>query len=64
MQGAGDGNLDPRKLIKDLKLWGQLPEKERIRALEMISREYPPHVREAIEGYLRKNSIGVPGAGG
>lgn len=52
--GAGPGNVERKKLLKDLEVWGRMPEKERIKALEAISREYPPHFREAIEGYLKE----------
>jgi archaellum component FlaC len=58
LQGAGEGRVDTKRLLQDPKLWGTLPEKDRIKALEQISREYPPHVRESIEHYLRQNSIG------
>jgi hypothetical protein len=61
--GAGEGKVDARKLIKNLDEWGKLPEKEKIRALEAISREYPPHVREAIEGYLRRSASNGSGPG-
>lgn len=43
-----------KKLLADPKLWGNLPEKDKIKALEAISRDYPPHVREAVEEYLRE----------
>jgi hypothetical protein len=56
MGGAGPGNVDKKKLLKDLELWGKMPEKDKIKALEAIAREYPPHFREAIEGYLKKTT--------
>lgn len=52
--GAGPGNVDRKKLLQSLEIWGKLPEKERIKAMESLSRDLPPHFREAIEGYLKK----------
>ena len=49
--------MDAKRLLQNPKLWGTLPEKDRIKALEQIAREYPPHVRDAIEDYLRKNAL-------
>jgi hypothetical protein len=43
-----------KKLLADPKLWGNLPDKDRVKALEAIARDYPPHVREAVEGYLKE----------
>jgi hypothetical protein len=59
MNGAGPGNVDPKKLIPGLEVWGKMPEKEKIKALEAIAREYPPHYREAIEGYLKELAKGT-----
>ena len=58
MNGAGEGKVDNKKLA-GLDVWGKMPEKERIKALEAISREYPPHYREAIEGYLKELAKGT-----
>ena len=58
MNGPGDGKVDNKQLLKTLEVWGKMPEKERIKALEAISREYPPHYREAIEGYLKELAKG------
>jgi hypothetical protein len=49
----GVGEVEMKKLLHRPDLWGQLPEKERVKILEAIGREYPPHLREAIETYLR-----------
>jgi hypothetical protein len=54
MQTAGPGNVDNKKFVKDAKGWGQMPEKEKIKAMEALSRGYPPHFKEAIEGYTKK----------
>lgn len=46
-------------MIKNLDVWGKMPEKDRIKALEAISRDYPPHYREAIESYLKELAKGT-----
>jgi hypothetical protein len=56
--GAGEGRVDPKRLIKNLDVWGKMPEKDKIKALEAITRDYPPHYREAIEGYLKELAKG------
>lgn len=56
-KGEGDGNIDPKALVRDLKVWGSLPEKDRIRALEAIKKEYSPEIAEAIRGYLIKGGL-------
>ncbi|GBD36223.1 hypothetical protein HRbin36_01344 [bacterium HR36] len=52
--GAGEGKVDMKELIKRPDLWGKLPEKERVKVLEAVRREYPPHIAEAIEAYLQQ----------
>lgn len=52
--GSGQGKVDMKELVKRPDLWGKLPEKERVKVLEAIRREYPPHVAEAIEAYLQQ----------
>jgi hypothetical protein len=52
--GEGQGKVDMKELVKRPDLWGKLPEKERVKVLEAIRREYPPHVAEAIEAYLQQ----------
>jgi hypothetical protein len=52
--GAGEGKIDKKLLAKTAEVWGKLPEKDRAKAIEAIARQYPPHYREAIEGYLRE----------
>jgi hypothetical protein len=52
--GRGEGKVDMKELVKRPDLWGKLPEKERVKVLEAIRREYPPHVAEAIEAYLQQ----------
>lgn len=59
MGGAGPGNVDKKKLLKTLEVWGKLPEKEKVKALEAIKRDLPPYYQEAIEGYLKELARGA-----
>jgi hypothetical protein len=43
--------------------WGKLPDKERIRALQELTREMPARYREIIEAYFRKLGQGRPADG-
>jgi hypothetical protein len=54
MGGAGPGNVDKKRLLKTLEVWGKMPEKEQIKAYEAIKRDLPPYYQEAIEGYLKE----------
>ena len=51
--GSGPGNVD-NKGIKEGENWGDLPPRERQKALQQISKELPAHYREVIEEYFRK----------
>lgn len=59
--GRGEGRVDP-KTFQDRSSWGALPEKEREKALQEYSRDFPPHYRDVIEEYFRKlaQSQGTP----
>jgi len=59
MGGAGPGNVDKKKLLKSLDVWGKLPEKEKVKALEAIKRDLPPYYQEAIEEYLKELARGT-----
>ena len=50
---AGDGKAANRE-FKGAQKWGNLPAKERARALQDIGRQFPAHYRDAIETYFRK----------
>ena len=52
-QMKGPGRVD-RKDIGQRSGWGDLPEKEREKAMQEISRDFPSHYREVIEQYFRK----------
>jgi hypothetical protein len=52
--GSGPGNVDPKKFKELAQVWGTLPEKERAKALQDLTREMPPKHRELIENYFKK----------
>ncbi|MFM9117155.1 MAG: hypothetical protein ACKOU6_13445 [Planctomycetota bacterium] len=49
----GPGNVDPKN-IGSRSGWGDLPPKQRLEALQQISKDLPAHYRETIEEYFRK----------
>jgi hypothetical protein len=53
-RNSGPGRVDPKNLEKVAKEWGKLPEKERARAMQELTRDMPPKYREVIESYFRK----------
>jgi hypothetical protein len=53
MGGKGEGKVDART-FKDQGGWGNLPDKERERALQDLGRDFPPHYRDAVEQYFRR----------
>lgn len=60
---SGKGDVDPKRFMKDPAVWGKMPEKEKLKALEAISRSLPPHMREASEGYRNNLVKGMRGSG-
>ncbi len=54
MEQAGNGDVTKKKLITSNDLWGNLPPKEKTKALESIGRQIPAHIREAAEGFSKK----------
>lgn len=50
---GGPGNVTEQKLKKLQETWGSLPESERARAMEEITRDLPPRYREVIENYFK-----------
>jgi hypothetical protein len=50
---GGDGNVEQAKLRKLMAEWGRLPERERARALQDLTRGLSSSHREAIENYFR-----------
>lgn len=51
--GEGEGKADAKKFT-DHRGWGNLPAKEREKALQEIGRDLPGHYRDAVEQYFRK----------
>ncbi|QGJ71911.1 Hypothetical protein PBC10988_36240 [Planctomycetales bacterium 10988] len=51
--GGGPGEVGPRDL-KPGEQWGELPPKERERAIQQAAKNFPSHYREVIEQYFRK----------
>ena len=51
--GTGPGNVDPKSLGTQTE-WGNLPPKEREKALQELGEEFPPHYRSVIEEYFRQ----------
>jgi hypothetical protein len=49
----GPGKVEPRDIGRGSG-WGNLPEKDREKAMQDISREFPSHYREVIEEYFRR----------
>lgn len=54
MEGAGEGNVENKKLVITNEVWGKMPAKEKVKALEAINKQLPPHIREAAEGFSKK----------
>jgi hypothetical protein len=53
------GKVDPRDVGHE-DGWGNLPEKDREKALQEIGREFPSHYREVIEEYFRRLAAEEP----
>jgi hypothetical protein len=51
---SGPGKVDPKHLKELAEGWGKLPEKERARAMQELTRDMPPQYRDVIESYFRK----------
>lgn len=58
METPGEGKVDNKKLIQSSEVWGKMPEKEKIKAMEALGRQLPPHIREAAEGFSKKLNKG------
>lgn len=53
------GKVEPRDIGRDAG-WGNLPDKDREKALQEIGREFPSHYREVIEEYFRRLAAEEP----
>ncbi|MCH8923126.1 MAG: hypothetical protein IIA67_08275 [Planctomycetes bacterium] len=54
LAGKGTGRVVKRRLEGAGKSWGDLPAKERARAMQQIGRAYPAHYRDIIEDFFRR----------
>lgn len=54
IETAGDGKVSNKKLVLDSSPWGKLPEKDKVKAIESLGRQLPPHIKEAAEGFSKK----------
>jgi hypothetical protein len=48
------GKVDPKKFKSQQSEWGDLPERARAKAKDLIAREFPAHYRDAIDEFTRK----------
>jgi hypothetical protein len=55
----GPGEVEPRDIGRSAG-WGDLPDKDREKALQGIGREFPSHYREVIEEYFRRLAAEEP----
>lgn len=55
----GPGKVEPRDIGRGTG-WGNLPDKDREKALQEIGREFPSHYREVIEEYFRRLAAEEP----
>jgi len=55
----GPGKVEPRDVGRGTG-WGNLPDKDREKALQEIGREFPSHYREVIEEYFRRLAADEP----
>jgi len=57
---GGPGNVNEQKLKNLAEKWGTLPEAERARAMQDITRDLPPRYREVIENYFKSLARSQP----
>jgi len=53
----GKGDVGNAKLKNLAAQWGKLPEKERVKAMQDLTRDMPPRYRELIENYFKKSAV-------
>jgi hypothetical protein len=52
--GTGPGTVDPKRFKEVAQNWGNLPPKEREKAMIELTKDLPPRQREVIETYFKK----------
>jgi hypothetical protein len=55
--GKGEGKVE-RRTFSRTDPWGNLPEKEREKAIQDLGRQFPARYRDAVEQYFRKLADG------
>ena len=58
MNNGGPGKVDEKKIRTLAEKWGTLPEHERARALQEVTRDLPPKFKVVIEDYFKSMSRG------
>ena len=53
-QEKSTGETADGRKFRDFSKWGDLPAKERAKALQDLSRDFPAHYRDAVEEYFKK----------
>jgi len=54
--GQMPGQIDPKRLKEVADVWGTLPEKDRARIMQELTRDLPEKYRDAIQTYLKQIS--------
>jgi len=52
--GKSKGEIAEGRQFRDFSKWGDLPAKEREKALQDLSRDFPAHYRDAVDEYFKK----------
>jgi hypothetical protein len=52
--GAGPGNVDPKRFKEIADVWGKLPEKERVKILNDLKQNMPAQYDEIVKRYFKK----------
>lgn len=55
MGQTAPGNVDKKNFAQQAG-WGALPAKQEAKAKQMIARQFPPHYRQAVEEYFKKQA--------
>jgi len=58
--GSGPGNVLEQKIKHYQENWGKLPEAERARAIQELTRDLPPRYRVVIEDYFKSLNKSMP----
>jgi hypothetical protein len=56
-QGNGAGSADAKKIKEIAEVWGNLPEKERAKAMLELTRSLDPKYKDAVEIYLKEIAV-------